>query len=105
MTETEFLQTTEKLFDDIEDAVEAGLDADIMREGNVLEIEADSGEKVVVNRHVPTSQVWLASRLGGRHFIAKDGQWVDTRTGEDLWTKLQEALSAAEGRRVTLPVR
>ena len=66
MNETQFIEATEALMDDIEDALErSGLDADVDRSGNVMNIEFDNGEQVVVNRHGPTQQMWLASRRGG----------------------------------------
>ena len=55
MNETQFIEATEALMDDIEDALErSGLDADVDRSGNVMNIEFDNGEQVVVNRHGPT---------------------------------------------------
>ena len=89
--------------DDIEDALErSGLDADIDRSGNVMNIDFDNGEQVVVNRHGPAQQMWLASRRGGLHFSFKEGQWLCTRTSEDFWKALSETISGVCGRRVAL---
>ena len=103
MTESEFLEASEALMDAVEDAVDAaGIDCDCERAGNVLTIEADSGDQVVVNRHTPTQQMWLACRRGGRHYEMKGGAWVDTRSGVDFWQGLEEALSFACGSAVAL---
>lgn len=92
MTETEFLEASEALMQNIENAVDgAGLDAECDRSGNVLTIEGESGEQIVVNRHGPTQQMWLATRKGGFHFENKNGQWLNTCDG----TRFEEALNAA----------
>ena len=99
MNETQFIEATEALMDQVEAALEdSGVDADIDRAGNVLTIELDNGEQVVINRHGPTQQMWLASRRGGLHFAASDdGSWRCTRTGADFWQALSETLGAAAG--------
>lgn len=105
MTETEFLEASEALMQSIEQAIDAaGLELDCDRSGNVLTIEADSGEQIVVNRHGPTQQMWLATRKGGLHFEAKDGQWINTRDGTNFRDALNEALGfvCAEPVRVKL---
>ena len=103
MNETQFIEATEALMDDIEDALErSGLDADVDRSGNVMNIEFDNGEQVVVNRHGPTQQMWLASRRGGLHFSLQQGQWLCTRTAEDFWKALSETVSGVCGQSVEL---
>ena len=105
MTETEFLEASEALMQSIEQAIDAaGLELDCDRSGNVLTIEADSGEQIVVNRHGPTQQMWLATRKGGLHFEAKDGQRINTRDGTNVRDALNEALGfvCAEPVRVKL---
>ena len=68
MTETEFVERAEALFAGIETALDAaGADVETDCSGNVLTIEADSGEEAAENLHTPTQQVWLASRKGGLH--------------------------------------
>ena len=47
MTETEFLEASEALMQQVENAVDAAeLDVECDRTGNVLTIEADSGEQI-----------------------------------------------------------
>ena len=106
MNETQFIEATEALMDDIEYALErSGLDADVDRSGNVMNIEFDNGEQVVVNRHGPTQQMWLASRRGGLHFSLQQGQWLCTRTAEDFWKALSETVSGVCGQSVGLRSR
>lgn len=98
MDETRFIEASEALMNAVEDAVEAaGIDVEGTRAGNVLTLEADNGEQVVINRHTPTGQMWLASRRGGLHFEFHDGGWTDTRSGKTFWTALEEALGQVCG--------
>ena len=103
MTETEFVERAEALFAGIETALDAaGADVETDRSGNVLTIEADSGEEAVVNLHTPTQQVWLASRNGGLHFPYDNGRWISTRDGRDFWDALSEAVSFITGESVAV---
>lgn len=103
MTETEFVERAEALFAGIETALDAaGADVETDRSGNVLTIEADSGEEAVVNLHTPTQQVWLASRKGGLHFSYDNGRWISTRDGQDFWDALSEAVSFITGESVAV---
>ena len=88
MTETEFLEASEALMQQVENAVDAAeLDVECDR------IEADSGEQIVINRHTPTQQMWLATRKGGLHFENSDGKWRNTRDGTTFESALQAALN------------
>lgn len=103
MTETEFVERAEALFAGIETALDAaGADVETDRSGNVLTIEADSGEEAVVNLHTPTQQVWLASRKGGLHFSYDNGRWISTRDGRGFWDALSEAVSFITGESVAV---
>ena len=103
MTETEFVERAEALFAGIETALDAaGADVETDRSGNVLTIEADSGEEAVVNLHTPTQQVWLASRKGGLHLSYDNGRWISTRDGRDFWDALSEAVSFITGESVAV---
>lgn len=94
MTETEFLEASEALMQQVENAIDsAGLDVECDRSGNVLTIEADSGEQIVINRHTPTQQMWLATRKGGLHFENVDGKWRNTRDATTFESALNVALS------------
>ena len=88
MTESEFLQHSDGLLAYIEDQIdEQGLDFDCQRSGNVLTIEADDGTQIIVNRHTPNQELWIAAKKGGR--------WLATRDGREFFAVLSEALSAA----------
>jgi len=98
MTESDFLDLTDRIFQRIEDALEdAGLDVDCLISGNVLEIEFDDGGKIVVNRHVPNQELWIAAKSGGFHFALRDGQWLAARDGAEFGATLSQVVSTAAG--------
>ena len=98
MNESEFLDVTDRIFSRIEDAIDdAGLDADFVTNGNVLEIEFDDGGKIVVNRHAANQELWIAAKSGGYHFACKDGQWLATRDGAEFYSTLKTAIAEACG--------
>ena len=98
MTESEFLNLTDFVFDRIETALDDnGLDADALRTGNVLEIELADGSKVIVNRHAFNQEIWIAAKSGGYHYRLQDGHWCDTRGGGEFFADLAAAISAQAG--------
>ena len=58
----------------------------------ILEISGEDGGKVIVNRHGPNRELWVAARSGGFHFRADGGRWRDTRSGEELGVTLARVL-------------
>lgn len=108
MTETEFLDRVAKIWRQIESQVDdwveqADVDIESFRQGPVIEIEFESGRKVVVNAQTPMQQVWLASPRGAFHFQWNDKAWVDTRSGADFWAVLTEQASLEAGVSLSLP--
>ena len=98
MTESEFLTLTDDIFWRIEEALdEAGLDVDCLKSGNVLEIEFEDSTKIVVNRHVPNQELWIAAKSGGFHFAQRDGQWIAARDGAELGATLSAVVTQAAG--------
>lgn len=103
MTESEFIRHTETLFAHIEDQIdENGWDFDCQFAGNVLTIEAENGTQIIVNRHTPNQELWIAAKSGGYHFTEKEGRWVSTRDGSEFFAVLNQALSAASGEDVAI---
>lgn len=68
----------------------------------ILEIACEDGSKVVVNRHAPNRELWVAARSGGFHFRPEGGRWRDTRGGAELGTALAAILGEQAGVEVTL---
>jgi len=89
-------------------AIEQGiLDADIdadaafVSEG-VLEVEFEDGNKMILNRHDVSREVWVAGRTGAHHFRWDGAGWVDTRTGEAILSIVARIASEISGRPVAL---
>lgn len=99
MNDSEFIDLTDAVLARIENAIDdADLDADFVRNGGVLELEFDSGAKVIINRHEPNRELWIAARSGGFHFGLKDdGSWINARNGEEFFAALQALISEAAG--------
>jgi CyaY protein len=102
MTETEFLHHVTQVWSEIESRVDAwaskhDLDIETIRVGSVLEIEFESGRKIVINPQTPMLQIWLASPRGAYHFQWRDGLWKDTRQATDFWSVLGEQASLEAG--------
>jgi len=105
-TDTGFIAVADLALAALGDALDRALatsDADVdwtLNDG-ILEIECEDGSKLIVNRHVPNREIWVAAKSGGFHFRAVDGHWVDTRSGAELAAALSGLLQAQAG--VTLP--
>ncbi|MBS1197044.1 MAG: cyaY [Proteobacteria bacterium] len=87
-------------------AIEAALennDIDYeMLAGGVLEIDLARGGKLVINRHAPLREIWLAGRCGAFHFSHDGKVWRDTRGGGELLTSLSRLISELSGQEFRL---
>ncbi|HAF43572.1 MAG TPA: iron donor protein CyaY [Gallionellaceae bacterium] len=103
MNESEFKELADAVFDRIEAALDAG-DADIEYDsnGSVLEMEFTDGSKVIVNRHVPNREIWLAAKSGGFHYAMQDGRWFSQRDGSELFARLGELVQMGSGKKLDI---
>jgi len=100
MTENEFNAAADTVFRRIEQANDASdQDIDYDSNGVVMQIEFENGNKIIVNRHVPNQEIWLAAKSGGFHFALQNGIWRSQRDGSELFTTLI-ALFAEQGANV-----
>jgi len=96
MTESEFIQLTDTVLLRIENAFDdCASDIEFSSNGSVLEIEFEDGTKVIVNRHVPNREIWVAAKSGGFHYSFEDGRWLSKRDGSELFSKLGELVLIA----------
>jgi CyaY protein len=108
ITDSEFMAAADRVLADIGRALDAALaaaDADLdwtLHDG-ILEVECGEGGKLVINRHVPNRELWVAARSGGFHFAPRGGEWRDTRNGTELGAALAALLRTQGGLEVTLP--
>jgi len=107
-TDTEFMTATDRTLAAIGATLDAALaesEADVdwnLNEG-ILEIECEDGSKLIVNRHAPNREIWVAAKSGGFHFTARDGGWRDTRSGAELGAALAALLKSQARIDVALP--
>jgi CyaY protein len=94
MQDIEFLNAVEETLDEIEARCEgSGADIVVERSGNVLNLEFDNGSRIVVNSQVAMHELWLAAKSGGFHLQLKDGLWIDSRSGAELYALLSKLAS------------
>ena len=101
MTESKFNELADAVFQRIElaiDDADAGIDYD--SNGTVLEMEFADGSKVIVNRHVPNREIWLAAKSGGFHYALENERWFSQRDGSELFTKLSELVKLGSGQQL-----
>lgn len=103
MTESEFNELADAVFSRIEagvDASDADLECSLI--GGVLELEFEDGSKIIVNRHAPNREIWVAARSGGFHYAWQDGRWISRRDGSELYGKLAELIALGCGTPIKL---
>lgn len=108
MTETEFIALADRTLARIGSALDEALkssDADVdwsLNDG-ILKIECEDGSRLIVNRHVPNREIWVAARSGGFHFRIDGGAWRDTRGGAELGSEVARVLGEQAGMRMAAP--
>lgn len=101
MTEADFNEQADEVFDRIEAALDAGdADIDYDSNGSVLEMEFADGSKLIVNRHVSNREIWLAAKSGGFHYAFADGRWFSQRDGSELFARLAELVQTGSGEKL-----
>ena len=99
MTDLEYLDRAEALLATVEaecDRINEAGDADIdnQRVGGMVTLVFADNSQIVVNLQKPLQELWLAARSGGYHYRWQEGQWRDTKSGEEFYARL--SLSASE---------
>ena len=101
MTDSEYLELAELLYQKIEDCIEnSGADIDYDQNGALLTLEFENRSKLIINRQQPLHQVWLATQENGHHYDYKDGLWIDDRSGDEFLSFLAAAITKQSGEKV-----
>jgi CyaY protein len=108
-SEAEFAAVADRVLAEIGAALDAAIDSsdadlDWSLNDGVLSIDCGAGGKLVVNRHVPNREMWVAARSGGFHFRPDAGLWRDTRSGEELGAALTALLQFQANVAIAFPV-
>jgi CyaY protein len=99
MNETDFHRSVDAALGRIERSLDdSGLDVDL--EAGILTVTCPDSSRVIVNRQTPNREIWVAARSGGFHFRMKDGEWRDTRSGEELFASLTRVLREQGGEEI-----
>src|SRR6059058_5391123 len=108
-SESDFLAAADATLEAIGRALDAALahsDADVdwnLNDG-ILGIEPEGGGKLIVNRHVPNREIWVAARSGGFHFRLDAGSWCHTRSGQELGAALTGLIGLQAQVTIAIPV-
>jgi CyaY protein len=98
MTESEYTQLADAIFTSVENTLDdSESDIDYSLNGPVLEIEFEDGSQIIMNRHTPNQEIWLAAKSGGYHFSFINGQWLSKRDGCELFGKLSDLIRLGNG--------
>jgi CyaY protein len=83
----------------------SGLEAELA--SDILTLEFEDGARYVVNSHRAARQIWMAAELQAWHFdwVAAEGRWIASKSGDELWSTLEGALTRRLKRPVSLPRR
>jgi CyaY protein len=84
------------------DAIGEEIDPDYA--SGILTVEFEAGPHHVINSHRAARQIWLAAESTAAHFTYDEvsRRWLDDRTGEELFDRVERQLSAKLGRSVSL---
>lgn len=95
---SEFNAAVDLVFDRIADTIDATEEAfDVELNESVLEITCADNSKIIVNRHQPNREIWVAAKSGGFHFKWQQERWIDTRSGELLAEALARVVREQTG--------
>ena len=96
MNESDFHRAVDAVLARIEAAVEASdVEADL--ESGILTLTCPDDTRIIVNRQTPNREIWVAARSGGFHFAHREGEWRDTRSGEELFASLARIVESQAG--------
>ena len=100
MNESDFHRAVDAVLARIETAIEASDALDVDLESGILTITCPGDSRIIVNRQTPNREVWVAARSGGFHFSLREGQWRDTRSGDELFASLARIVESQAGERI-----
>jgi CyaY protein len=108
MDESAFLCVADATLERIGLALDAALETsdaalDWSLNDGVLTIECEDDSRIIVNRHLPNREIWVAAKSGGYHFRAQEGRWRDVRGNDELAAALVRLLKAQARITVRMP--
>ena len=100
--EAKALPELRALIEAIDAAPQEGFEAELA--SDILTLEFKDGTRYVVNSHRAARQIWMAAERSAWHFdwVSEKSQWIARKTGDELWSTLEGALSRKLGSQVRL---
>ena len=87
----------------IEEAIEdCGVDIDYEGVGGLLTLTFKNSSKIIINKQAPLHEIWVATKFNGHHFAIQNEQWIDKRSGDELWAFLSKSVSVQAETEITL---
>ena len=100
MNESDFHSAVDAVLARIEAGVETADALDVDLESGILTVTCPDESRVIVNRQTPNREIWVAARSGGFHFVLREGRWIDTRSGVELFVSLARIIAQQAGAQV-----
>ncbi|VAW94767.1 Frataxin homolog CyaY, facilitates Fe-S cluster assembly, interacts with IscS [hydrothermal vent metagenome] len=106
MTESEFNDQVDNTLIQIEDSLD-NCDADLDYEtaAGILTITIESNDsKIIINRQLPLSQLWVAAKSGGYHFEFDEPSqtWLNDNDKQELFVALSKYCTEQSDENITL---
>lgn len=68
--------------------------ADVDLVDGVLKLTLDSGQQIIINRHLASEELWMSSPIsGGSHYKPHSDEWLDTKSNESFTETLNKDLA------------
>ncbi len=98
MNDSQYNMIADDLLISIEDAIEdindnSPEEIDYESVSGLLTLTFINKTKIIINKQAPLHEIWVATKFNGHHFIYKDEQWFDKRSGDEFWQFLSTAVS------------
>lgn len=98
MNDSQFHQIVDDHFMAIEEVLdEALVDFDYETSAGVLKLAFSDGSQIIVNRQEPLHQIWVATKFDGHHFELLNEQWIDNRSGVELFELISTSILRQSG--------
>ena len=97
MNESDFHRAVDAVLSRVEASLEGEDELDTDLESGILTITCPDDSRIIVNRQTPNREIWVAARSGGFHFVHREAEWRDTRSGDELFASLARIVLAQSG--------
>lgn len=105
ISEADFERAADKELIKLRQALDdSSIEAEVELEMGILSIEFPDGGKYIVNSHRAAKQIWMAAERSAWHFDVDlaTGTWTAAKSGDELWSALETAISKKAGKTVKL---